>query len=66
MGHCDITVWASAESYYGYESGRHMRRIDNRQYKLTQIRQKRASAKAGAKSKKGRRSDSKLDRRGIK
>jgi hypothetical protein len=43
-----------------------MRKIDNRQYKLTQIRPKRASAKAGGKGKKGRRSDAKLDRREMK
>ena len=43
-----------------------MRKIDNRQYKLTQIRPKPASKKSKAKGKKGRRYDSKLDRRGTK
>ena len=43
-----------------------MRRIDNRQYKLTQIKLKRADRKVSIKDKKGRRPDSKLDRRGIK
>ena len=43
-----------------------MRKIDNRQYKLTQIKPKSASTKTNIKSKKGRKYDSKLDRRGIK
>jgi len=43
-----------------------MRKIDNRQYKLTQIRPKPALLKANIKTKKGRRYDSKLDRRGTK
>jgi len=43
-----------------------MRKIDNRQYKLTQIKPKPASTKTHIKSKKGRRSNSKLDRRGKK
>ncbi len=41
-----------------------MRKINNRQNKLAQIRQKLASAKSGIKTKKGRRTDLKLDRRG--
>jgi hypothetical protein len=40
-----------------------MRKINNRQYKLTQIRQKPASIKPDIRSKKGKRYDSKLDRR---
>ena len=43
-----------------------MRKVDNRQYKLTQIRPKRPSGKANVKGKKGRKYDSKLDRRGMK
>ena len=43
-----------------------MRKIDNRQYKLTQIKPKPVSTQSKSKSKKGRRSDSKLDRRGMK
>jgi len=43
-----------------------MRQINNRQYKLTQIRPKSIPVKTNVKSKKGRRADSKLDRRGIK
>jgi hypothetical protein len=43
-----------------------MRKIDNRQYKLAQIRSKPASGKGGVKSKKGRRHDAKLDRRAMK
>ncbi|MHC4265671.1 MAG: hypothetical protein ACYSUK_07045 [Planctomycetota bacterium] len=41
-----------------------MRKINNRQYKLSQIRGKRVSRKSKIKAKKGRKSDSKLDRRG--
>ncbi|MFC1739816.1 hypothetical protein ACFL1G_12330 [Planctomycetota bacterium] len=43
-----------------------MRKIDNRQYKLTQIRKKCAVSKGKLEAKKGRRCDSKLDRRGQK
>jgi hypothetical protein len=43
-----------------------MRKINDRQYKLTDIRPRPAFNKAGIKSKRGRRSDSKLDRRGRK
>jgi len=44
-----------------------MRKIDNRQYKLAQIKPKPAPAKkTSIKSKKGRKSNSKLDRRGMK
>jgi len=43
-----------------------MRNINNRQYKLTQIRPKPALPKASIKAKKGRRYDSRLDRRGMK
>jgi hypothetical protein len=41
-----------------------MRKINNRQYKLNQIRGKRVSKKSSVKAKKGRKGDSKLDRRG--
>jgi hypothetical protein len=41
-----------------------IRKINNRQNKLAKIRQKPASTKSKIKSKKGRSSDSKLDRRG--
>jgi hypothetical protein len=43
-----------------------MRKVDNRQYKLTHIRPRPAFTKAGIKNKKGRRYDSKLDRRARK
>jgi len=43
-----------------------MRKIDNRQYKLTQIKPKIVSTQLKIKAKKGRRYDSKLDRRGMK
>jgi len=43
-----------------------MRKIDNRQYKLTVMRPRPAFNKAGIQAKKGRRYDSKLDRRGRK
>jgi len=43
-----------------------MRKIDNRQYKLTQIKPKLALPKSSIKTKKGRRYNSKLDRRGMK
>jgi hypothetical protein len=46
------------------KNNRLMRKINSRQYELTQIRQKPASTKSSIKSKKGRRFDSKLDRRG--
>jgi len=48
------------------KKGECMRKIDNRQYKLTQIKPKPASTKTNIKGKKGRVSDSKLDRKGIK
>ena len=41
-----------------------MRKINNRQNKLAQIRQKPASSRSNIPAKKGRRTDSKLDRRG--
>jgi hypothetical protein len=41
-------------------------RIDNRQYKFAHIRPKPAITSASIKGKKGRRCDSKLDRRGRK
>ena len=43
-----------------------MRKIDNRQYKLTQIRRKPVHAQTNIKSKKGKRTNSKLDRRDMK
>ncbi|UCC96343.1 MAG: hypothetical protein JSW66_10910 [Phycisphaerales bacterium] len=48
-----------------------MRKIDNRQYKLTQIRRpklgvKPTDSRSDVKNKKGRRGDSRLDRRGMK
>jgi len=44
-----------------------MRKIDNRQYKLVQIKPKLVPTKrANIKSKKGRKFDSKLDRKGMK
>jgi len=43
-----------------------MRKIDNRQYKLLQIKPKPASSKSNIRVKKGRRHDSKLDRRGMR
>ena len=43
-----------------------MRKIDNRQYKLTQIKPKPTFIKTNIKGKKGRRYNSKLDRRGMK
>jgi len=48
------------------EKSEYMRKIDNRQYKLTQIKSKPASTKSKIKGKKGRWYDSKLDRRGMK
>jgi len=43
-----------------------VRKIDNRQYKLTQIKPKPPPTKMNIRGKKGRRYDSKLDRRGRK
>jgi hypothetical protein len=43
-----------------------MRKIDNRQYKLAQIKSKPATPRTTKKVKKGERYDSKLDRRGNK
>ena len=43
-----------------------MRKIDNRQYKLAQIKSKPAAPKTTAKVKKGKRYNSRLDRRGNK
>jgi len=40
-----------------------MRKINNRQYKLNQIRSKHVGKKSNFKARKGRRSDSRLDRR---
>jgi hypothetical protein len=40
-----------------------MREIKNRQYKLNQIRDRRFSKKSSVKVKKGKRGDSRLDRR---
>jgi hypothetical protein len=42
-----------------------MRKIENRQYKLTVMRPRPAFNKAGINTKRGRRRDSKLDRRGL-
>lgn len=41
-----------------------MRKIQRRQYKLTQIRGKKGPFKGSIKAKKGRRGDARLDRRG--
>jgi len=43
----------------------HMRKIDNRQTRLTRIRLKPTLPRIIVKAKKGRRYDSKLDRRGM-
>ena len=46
--------------------GRDMRKADSRKYRLVQIKTKADFIRGSAKGKRGRRYDSKLDRRGMK